>query len=427
MPPAAEKDFDLEELTTHHYEDYVLKDTFKPGDFDITRRAELAALAGDIMGRNSGSGAIRSNSEKLVSWSTVGTTGWKLLVLAPLDAIYAPSNALGDRLFQIGALMVFGLIVFYLLFFAWLYRRSRTMAEAISTPLKTIGRLVEAIAVGRYSHASPQMQVQELQKTADSITYMGGRLGEVNRELERARDLALESSRLKSQFIATVSHEIRTPLSVIVGSTEILKEELPENELTEFVTSLDSASHSLLSLIEDMLDFSRMESERLVLEHQPFEPRRILQRSVDMLQPSAKEKELVLELYVADEVPDTVLGDAHRFQQVALNLMRNAIRFTDRGRVDVSVKECDGVLELRVKDTGIGIAEGDLDKLFQPFIQVTTNPAQRRGGTGLGLSICKRIMDAMGGEISVDSQLGEGSTFVVRVALPIANEQEASA
>ncbi|MEM6533334.1 MAG: histidine kinase dimerization/phospho-acceptor domain-containing protein [Myxococcota bacterium] len=344
MPPAAEQEFELRELTTHHYEDYVLKDTYKPSDFDITKRTELSVISSQIMAETAGSGAIDSKSAQLLSWSTVETTGWKLLVFAPLGAIYAPSNALGDRLFEIGALMMLGLIVFHLVFFGWLYRRSRVMAEEIETPLSAIGDLVQKISAGRYAHSSPTMQVQELQTTADSITEMGRRLGQVNEELvaaqrsaEHARDTALESSRLKSQFMATVSHEIRTPLAVIVGSAGILKDELPESELTEFVTSLETASQTLLQLIEDMLDFSRLENTELELNRAPFSPGELVNRAAEMLQPSAKEKGLRLGVRAAEDVPAFVLGDEHRLQQVVLNLIRNAIRFTDQGEIEVSL------------------------------------------------------------------------------------------
>lgn len=428
MPPSAETDFNLEELTSHGYEEYVLEDTYKPSDFQLSKRPELAAIADEILTQRSGSGSVDIGSDRLLSWSTVDTTGWKLLVLAPLETIYAPSNALGERLFAIGGWMVAGLVLFYVVFFAWLYRRSRSMAAEIQDPLAQIGALVAKISTGEYSHRSPELHVRELQTTADAITAMGRTLGTVNQELddsrrdaERARDVALESSRLKSQFLATVSHEIRTPLAVIVGSAEILHDELVSGELSELVASLDTASRSLTELIDDLLDFSRLENGELSLHEEPFDLAAKVRKAVDMLRLPAQQKGVELELVVEAGFPVEVVGDARRFQQVTLNLVRNAVRFTDQGKVTVELhseaRPPDGSrpVVMAVRDTGIGIAEDDLPKLFQPFVQVAADPAQRRGGTGLGLSICRRIVEAMGGRIEAESRLGEGSVFTVIV------------
>jgi PAS domain S-box-containing protein len=240
-------------------------------------------------------------------------------------------------------------------------------------------------------------------------------------ELVEAREAALEGARLKSQFLANMSHEIRTPMNGVLGMTELLlRTELTAQQL-DFVETLRSSGENLLTIINDILDFSKLEAGEMRLDPYPFNLNAVLEDLLDLfaLQTNAKNLELVGA--IAPEVPRNLCGDASRLRQILLNLVGNAIKFTDSGEVVIGVSLV-GELETRkdsepikvrfaVKDTGIGIPPEGQQKLFRSFSQVDASTTRQYGGTGLGLAICKELVQLMGGEIGVESSVGEGSTF----------------
>ena len=238
------------------------------------------------------------------------------------------------------------------------------------------------------------------------------------RELVLARDAAESADRLKSAFLATMSHELRTPLNSIIGFTGILRMGMsgPINpEQAKQLGMVESSSHHLLSLINDILDLSKIEAGHVKLEVERFDAGDSLARVLDSVRPLAEKKGLTLVTHI-DGALGSVHGDRRRFEQVLLNLLSNAIKFTETGTITVKAARRGANLELSVSDTGIGIAADKLPGLFQPFHQVDSSLARRHDGTGLGLSICCKLVDLMGGTIKVDSTLGAGSTF--RVSLP---------
>jgi signal transduction histidine kinase/CheY-like chemotaxis protein/HPt (histidine-containing phosphotransfer) domain-containing protein len=235
---------------------------------------------------------------------------------------------------------------------------------------------------------------------------------EVAAELAAARDEALAASRAKSEFLATMSHEIRTPLNGVIGLSELLGRTELTSPQRRFADGIDQAGRTLLGLVNDVLDLSKVEAGKLELEEVDFDPRDVIERSVAMVGDTASAKGLELVLSSVDQVPALVRGDPVRFGQVVTNLVANAVKFTEHGEVVVRASGADpSGVRVEVVDTGIGIAPEARSRLFTAFSQADSSTTRRYGGTGLGLAISQRIVAAMGGTIGVESVPGEGSTF----------------
>ena len=243
-------------------------------------------------------------------------------------------------------------------------------------------------------------------------------------EIAVARDAAEMANRAKSQFLANMSHELRTPLNAILGYTELMADsaygELSE-EMLEVLKRLEANGRHLLGLINDVLDLSKIEAGLLVLELSDYCVQDIAQTVRSTLEPLAAEKKLAFKLELARELPPGH-GDGRRLTQVLINLVGNAIKFTDAGEVVITATATDGSFLLSVRDTGPGISLDDQTRIFQEFQQADNAITRKKGGTGLGLAISKRIIEMHGGRIWVESQPGQGSTFAF--TLPVTIERQ---
>ena len=330
---------------------------------------------------------------QLASELANATTAKASLLIADNASAYASSRSLyvGVAVVAIGLALLLGFVL------SW----------SVIGPIQRIDPRLAAIAGGDFSgHVDVENR--------DELGALAANVNRTNDELRRVYSELEETSRHKSEFLASMSHELRTPLNAVIGFSEVLREEMfgaVNEKQAEYLDDIISSGNHLLSLINDVLDLSKVEAGQVELEVGPFSLREALERGVVMVREQATDEGVQVELSAGPEV-DVVEGDERRIKQVIFNLLSNAVKFTPAGgEVDVSAIRVNGEVRVSVADTGPGIAPGDHERIFEEF-QQTEAGLERLEGTGLGLALSKRLVELHGGRIWLESELGKGSTFV---------------
>ena len=431
MPEVIESLLGLKELKEHLYTDSILKTISKPEEYNIyTNKSPFAAYFKDLVKNETNYASLEiKNKEYLTLVQNIDETNWKLIILIDKDNIFSSIKNLKSLSDKIGYAAIAFLLIFYILFFYILLKRINIFSNSITKPIIELSNQTSNISYDNPSMEVLKSNILEVYQLSSNFSVMIKELNERTKKLSDAKSKAIEANKIKSDFLSNMSHELRTPLNGVIGMSQIALDNEKNKIQRSYLEKINSSGNMLLRIINDLLDYSKMEAGKLDIENIEFKIDNVLQNVADLVSIKAYEKDIEIIFNRDIHIPKRIVGDPLRISQILVNIISNAIKFTEKGEVllEIRIKNIDENkvnLEFIIIDTGIGMNEETLDNLFKSFSQADNTISRKYGGTGLGLAISKNLIELMNGTITVDSKLTQGSTFVINLPFKYVESKE---
>ena len=406
MPQSIEKLLGLEELKKHTYTDVITQTVTKPEEYNIYKNeSPFGEQFKDMLLNEKPTSELVINDERYIIMNhDIKETKWKLMIVLDEKNIFATIYDLKTLSDKIGYIAIGLMALFYMLFFYFLFKKTRKVSNEIVAPLEELTQQTSQAADVNNILEPIDCNIKEINTLSYNFSDMVNKLN--------------HATKAKSEFLANMSHEIRTPMNGITGMLHLaLKTKLDDTQ-KNYLNKINTSANTLLEIINDILDISKIEAGKLQIEKSNFDLLKVVKSVIGIIETKANAKKLKLEVHYGNDVGRSFYGDSLRLSQILTNLLGNAIKFTHEGEVSLLVKkQNDGMVRFEIKDTGIGLSEDQMGKLFQSFSQADSSTTKKYGGTGLGLAISKQLVELMNGRIWVESTLGTGSTFIFEIEL----------
>ena len=420
----------LKELKEHLYTDAILKTVEKPEEFNlITNKSDSAKHFKNILENNIKEASFGLNGKDyLVYEQDVNETGWKLLVLIDKKNIFSSIEILQNLSNKIGYAAIAFLLLFYIIFFYLLLKRTNEFSDSITTPITKLSKQTSKIMNMNNEIKVLDTNIEEIDKLSNNFVNMIGVLNERTIKLYEAKEVAEESNKSKDEFLANISHELKTPLNSINIISSIMKKNSKENLDEKDVKSIEiinNCGKDLLLLVNDLLDLTEIDKGTLEVNNDKIILKDFFDKLYNKFSEQANAKSLNLSLNI-DSTISVINSDDYRLNQIIDNLLSNSIKFTNKGNISLNVKDDSEYIRILVKDDGIGISENQLATIFDRFKQVDGSTSRKYGGTGLGLSITKELVSLLKGKIFVNSEINIGTTFEIILPKNVEITQEKS-